>query len=314
MRSIMLTVLGLALLTPDFADAQIFGRGRGYGGSGWGVGVGNGGISYQQYDGYGRGYGYGDGWGSGGYGRGYGYGDGWGSGGYGRGYGYGGNPYYGGSGVAFGNGYYGNTYGGSYPNYGGGYSSYPSYGNGMVYSNPSYMSGGYSSGGYMSGGYMSNDMSGGNMYQAGYSSGMNMGNVVRLDIIVPDENTELTIQGQRVSGTGRHRSFVSPQLESGKEYTYTVSIRGSQTRDGEDTRKIDVRAGSQYTIDFTRPQGERLPAPGSGFETDRPRNDTNRDRDNRDNRDRDLNRDRDNNRPGSGIPGTNPGGNTNPPR
>jgi len=291
----------VALLTPDFADAQFrFGRGRGsnwggsnwggsnWGGSGWGVGFsdGNFGIGYS----------------SGNYGRGYGWGDGY---GYGRGWGYGGYPYYGGSGfsVGLGSGYYGGSYyGGGYPSYGGYSYDYPSYG-GTVYSTPSY---GYSSSpSYMGGSY---DMSGGSIYQAGYGSSMNMANVVRLEIIVPDDNAELMIQGQRVGGTGRHRSFVSPPLEPNKEYTYEISIRGSQMRGGEDTRKIDVKAGNQYTVDFTRSNNERLPAP-SGIETDRRDRDRdmNRDRDNRDNRDRDNrdNRDRDNrNNPRSDVPGS----------
>jgi len=299
-RSILLAALAVTLATPDFADAQRifrggrgynngygngYGYGSGYGGSGWGVGYtdGNIGIGYQSGN-----WGYGNNWG--GYGRGYGYpGYGYG-GGYGSGVGIGytdgnfgigyqsGSPYYGGNG----GGYYGGSgyYGSGYPSYGsGGYAySQPGYG-GTMYSNPSYMSGGT----YMG----SSDMSG-SVYQAGYA-GMNMSNIARLDIIVPDDSAELTIQGQKVGGMGRHRMFVSPSLEQGKEYTYTISVKGSQVRGGEDTRKIDVKAGGQFTVDFSRPQGERLPAPSGGFETDRPRSDTNRDRDiNRDN-----NRDRD---------------------
>jgi uncharacterized protein (TIGR03000 family) len=247
---VFLTVLGATLLTPAFADAQIFRRG-----SGWGVGYSDGNVGIGYGSGYyGRGYGYGDGWG---YGRGYGWNN--------PGYGYGNYPgYYGGSGfiVGLGSGYYGGGY--NYPGY--------AYG-GSMYTTPMYGSSGYIDGS----GYMGNTgMMSGNIYQAGYMSGMNLANVVRLDIIVPEDNTELMIQGQKVGGFGRHRTFVSPQLEQGKEYTYTISI--AQARDGESTKKIDVKAGGQYTVDFVRQgPGERLPAPGAGFETDRRRDADTRD-------------------------------------
>jgi uncharacterized protein (TIGR03000 family) len=260
-RAILLTVLGVALLTPHFADAQRHGRGRG---SSWGVGFGDGGIGgYYSNGGWGRGgwgVGFGDGWG-----RGF---DGWGRGYYGWGY-----PSYG-----WGDGYYGGYY--STPYYS---NDYPSYG------------------------YMDNsNMSGNTIYQAGYNSGMGMNpNVVRLDIVVPDPQTEITIQGQRMNVTGPMTSFVSPPLEKGKTYTYTITKRGGQTNSAEETRNVTVQPGGTYTVDFSRPKNERLPAPG-GFDPNMPRRDNDVNRDNYDtNRNNNNSTNRDINPPHN---------NSNPPR
>jgi uncharacterized protein (TIGR03000 family) len=75
----------------------------------------------------------------------------------------------------------------------------------------------------------------------------------RVQVRVQDPNDELTVQGQVMPGTGLIRDFVSPELTAGKEYTYTISIRrsGSTTTTTENTRKLDVRAGGSFMVDFT---------------------------------------------------------------
>jgi uncharacterized protein (TIGR03000 family) len=77
--------------------------------------------------------------------------------------------------------------------------------------------------------------------------------------MVPDPNAELLIQGQRMSVTGNSRVFISPDLEPGRTYTYTVTLRNNMGQ--EDTRQIDVRAGSNDRVDFSRPQVNTMPAP-----------------------------------------------------
>jgi len=219
-RKILLIVLGLALLTPSFASAQLFRFGRG---RGWD-----------------RGWDYGNRWNYPGYGWGYDR-SGW------------------GIGFNLGDGYYG-SYSSWYPYYGNYYSSYPYYGT-YSYSYPSYSYTypGYVIGGTIMDGSTTANSSGSNIYQAGYSAPMN--NVVRLEVVVSDPNAQLTIQGQPVSGTGTHRQFVSPPLDPNKAYTYTISVKSNKTHNGDTTRHIDVKAGSQYTVDFT--SGERIPAPGN---------------------------------------------------
>src|SRR5437764_70564 len=56
--------------------------------------------------------------------------------------------------------------------------------------------------------------------------------------------------------TGTVRQFVSPPLEAGKSYEYT--IRAQWQQDGQakdDTRTVTVQAGGQSVADFTSGQG-----------------------------------------------------------
>jgi uncharacterized protein (TIGR03000 family) len=291
-------LLALAFVA-ETADAQWRG-GRGRGGNSWSVGIGDGGIGIS----YGRG-GYGGGWG--GYGSGYGwggYGGGWnrGWGGYGSGYGWGGSgisiglgsPYYGSS-------YYGSSYYGSYPGssyyysspsyaYGSGYYASPSY----TYASPSYT---YSAPAYSSGSVILNDdtMSGGAIQQAGFQN--RSANQVALRVLVPDASANVWIEGEQMSIQGPERLFVSPALETGRNYTYTV--RASWMENGREisrTKSLDVQAGGEYVVNFheaDNASGNRdsnltpPPAPAPERRDDGYRNDTNRnDTLRNDNRDR----------------------------
>lgn len=87
-------------------------------------------------------------------------------------------------------------------------------------------------------------------------------NRAMLEILVPDSNAELLIQNQRMSVMGNRRIFVSPDLEQGKTYTYTITFkRNISGRTEDDTRQIDVQAGTRNRVDFTRPQTNNMPAP-----------------------------------------------------
>lgn len=81
-------------------------------------------------------------------------------------------------------------------------------------------------------------------------------------IQVPDPNAELLIQGQRMALTGSQRVFVSPDLEPGKKHTYTISLkRITAGRNEDDTRQVDVQAGTISRVDFTRPATQDMPSP-----------------------------------------------------
>lgn len=89
-------------------------------------------------------------------------------------------------------------------------------------------------------------------------------NRARIEVFVPDANAELIIQGQRMDTTGRSRAFVSPDLTTGKTYTYTITMpRMINGRSEDDTRKVEVQAGSTSTVDFNVPVSQQAPRPDS---------------------------------------------------
>jgi uncharacterized protein (TIGR03000 family) len=100
------------------------------------------------------------------------------------------------------------------------------------------------------------DQSYSGVYQAGYNASMGIGNRVRLQVIVPDPNAELLIQGERMNTMGPSRTFISPDLEPGKSFTYTIVMR--RPGGGEERRTVDVQPGGTYTVDFSRPSSERI--------------------------------------------------------
>jgi len=212
--------------------------------------------------------------------------------------------------------YYGGSYSYSYPSYSYSYPSYsyydyyPSYGT-ANYSYPSYS---YSTSAYQPSSAGMNSFSGDNVPQ----------NQALLRVELPSPDARISLQGVAMDqGFGTQRLFMSPPLESGKTYTYTVRCTW-MNGDSPITREqnIDVRAGQTATADF-RQGGTGIG--GGGSNTFDNRNGVNNTFDNRpgsnfdnrnfDNRNLD-NRNLDNrnldNRPGvNGINPTIPGG-TNP--
>jgi uncharacterized protein (TIGR03000 family) len=177
----------------------------------------------------------GRGWGGGGWG-----GEGWGGGGWNRGWG-------GDSGFGYGYpGYYGSRYYGGY--------SYPySYGNyGYGYQPYSYDSGSQP--------YYTYDQSSSPNYDftssdQGSTGGSNMGrsnnNAVSLRVIVPDANAKVWVEGQETRQRGTDRLFLSPPLERGKSYNYTVKVQFNQ--DGREVTReqtVPVQAGKQAVANF----------------------------------------------------------------
>ncbi len=91
-------------------------------------------------------------------------------------------------------------------------------------------------------------------------------NHVRLEVVLPDPNAEVWVEGQKTTTTGRVRTFESPELQPNRSYTY--NLRASWMQDGRPVtqdRQVQVVTGRSTTVDFTQPPGpERVPPPGGG--------------------------------------------------
>ncbi len=183
------------------------------------------------------------------YGGGYGgcHGGGWGgcTGGYGGGYmgctgGYGGA--YGGCSGSYGYGGWGGGYYGSMP-YATGAAGYATYG-APIYSNGLPSEYGY--GGPIDQG--ENRYYGSNTEQLGAPTAS-----ATIRVRLPAD-ARLTIDGNRTRSTDSERVFISPPLQTGKEYQYTLTAE--VTRDGkkvERTREVTVRPGQQSEVTFDLP-------------------------------------------------------------
>jgi uncharacterized protein (TIGR03000 family) len=73
-----------------------------------------------------------------------------------------------------------------------------------------------------------------------------------LVVKIPD-GAQLTVDGQRTSQTGQTRSFYSPPLEPGREFTYTFTavIEPNNYTRITRVRNVTVRAGRQTDVDMT---------------------------------------------------------------
>jgi uncharacterized protein (TIGR03000 family) len=223
-RATCLLAVAIAILV--WSVPLAFARGGGHGGGGHGGG-GHGGYAHSYggghgYGGYGRGYG-----GGGYYGRGYGYG------GYG-GYGYGG--FWPGFGLGYGLGY---GLGWGYPYNGYGY-GYPAYDYGYTY--PYDYSGGY---------YPGYPNYYGSAQPAVPATSVATAFPVRLDVMVPDPQAQVWINGQLTQASGTERVFVSSPIEQG--YTYTYNMRAAWKQNGHQTtvdRNVQVTPGALIRVDF----------------------------------------------------------------
>ena len=263
-RAIWVAGLACVLLAADTAQAQLFRRGGG-------VGMGYGGGYYPSNMGWGYpGYGYS------GYGA---YRGGAFPGGF--------NPYSytsGLTGMNYTSGYY------AYPGYG---SNYPGYGYGTPYdygmmspyssayaSYPSY--GGYYSSGYPYTGYTGTytsayggtpgyfpaaavigDTTGASgLMQASYTMpGMMMGgnfardaNAALLTVKLPDPNADVTVDGAPTRSRGTTREYMSPPLQKGHDYYYTLKARWNENgQEKTATKRIAVHPGDRLDVDLTKP-------------------------------------------------------------
>jgi uncharacterized protein (TIGR03000 family) len=81
------------------------------------------------------------------------------------------------------------------------------------------------------------------------------GTEVLVRVVVPTPNAKLWIENVRTRSTGTHRTFISPPLDVGQEYVYTIkSAWLEQGRETTQERKVKVRAGQEILVDFTTPE------------------------------------------------------------
>jgi uncharacterized protein (TIGR03000 family) len=161
---------------------------------------------------------------------------------YGGSYGCCGGRYYGGCcGGAYG-GCYGGRGGGYYGAmpYEGGYGPF-GYGTRSYYAGPMYYGGTTYQGGYVYG----RALEGGGYYDV---SGVDAPATI---VVSLPADAKLTVDGTATQSTDSVRAFVSPPLQAGKDYQYT--LRAEVTRDGkkvERTRDVNVRAGRTSEVNF----------------------------------------------------------------
>jgi uncharacterized protein (TIGR03000 family) len=82
---------------------------------------------------------------------------------------------------------------------------------------------------------------------------------VQLEVLVPDANAQLFVDGTLTSTKGNDRIFVTAPLEMGYAYAYNVRVVWNQ--DGQQVvreRQVQVAPGVSRTIDFNIPD---LPSP-----------------------------------------------------
>lgn len=87
----------------------------------------------------------------------------------------------------------------------------------------------------------------------GYVLGPTLGTEATLVVSLP-EDAKLTIDGESTSSTSAQRVFVSPALELGKEYEYT--LKAEVLRDGKTqiaTAKVTVRPGETSQVELKVP-------------------------------------------------------------
>jgi uncharacterized protein (TIGR03000 family) len=179
----------------------------------------------------------------------------------------------------------GGCYGGGYGCYGGGYGCYGGGGYGCCGGGYGYGGGGYGSMPYAGGYYGYSPYSGATYAEygaPGYSgSGMPYGYGVPADqsryydqsnaerlgaprageapatlIVRLPADAKLTIEGAATTSTNDVRWFISPPLQAGKDYQYT--LKAEVMRDGkkvERTREVTVRAGQPAEVTFDLPAG-----------------------------------------------------------
>src|SRR5262249_42099175 len=76
-----------------------------------------------------------------------------------------------------------------------------------------------------------------------------------LTIVVPAADAQIFFDDTPTSQTGTERAFVTPPLEVGKTYSYRVRVRWQENgKPVEQTRTVDMTAGGNVRVDFTRPE------------------------------------------------------------
>ncbi len=93
------------------------------------------------------------------------------------------------------------------------------------------------------------------------SAGLPDDSSARIQVRAPAD-AEIWFGGTKTSQTGTVREFVSPPLTPGKEFMYEVRARWMENgKEVVQDRRIDITAGAQKVIDFTRAGPERIGLP-----------------------------------------------------
>src|SRR5262249_19013297 len=93
-------------------------------------------------------------------------------------------------------------------------------------------------------------------YQSSYYTSNAGNNQVLLHVTVPRPDDRVWVEDQLTQSSGNERMFISPPLEPGSSYTYTVRATWMENgREVSQERKIPVTPGREVTLDFTRTQG-----------------------------------------------------------
>jgi len=87
-----------------------------------------------------------------------------------------------------------------------------------------------------------------------------------VEVILPDAKALVWFNGKRMSATGEVRTFATPPLEPGRDFSYDVTAAWHEgARLVTDRRTVAVSAGGTTLLDFTRPAPKppspRPPAP-----------------------------------------------------
>lgn len=166
----------------------------------------------------------------------------------------------------YGRSYYGNygywgpgyTYGGAYlPSYYGIQYSTPMYSSYSTYAPAYYGLPAYSSGVQVSSANLGQSRS----YQSYYPSTPS-NNQAMVRVSVPQANARVWIDDQQTQQTGSDRLFVTPALEQGKKYSYTV--RATWMDNGHEVtreKKVPIEPGQTATVQFTNTEEKPTDAP-----------------------------------------------------
>jgi uncharacterized protein (TIGR03000 family) len=82
---------------------------------------------------------------------------------------------------------------------------------------------------------------------------VNNPDTVLLEVRVPNDDSEVTVEGKVMLRQGNMRRYVSPPLEPGQRYHYEVRASWVENeKEINETRRVEVRAGQRVIVDFTR--------------------------------------------------------------
>jgi uncharacterized protein (TIGR03000 family) len=76
-------------------------------------------------------------------------------------------------------------------------------------------------------------------------------NIATMSVRVP-ANAQIWFEGTKTGQTGSSRTFFSPSLEPGRDFTYEIRARWVEAgKEFDQTRQISVHAGETVNVDFT---------------------------------------------------------------